>query len=89
LDKWNSLHKNDKLGNKYEHENTLYYKKYQTTDLAFFLGSTKKIIVVQKLSHTCFTQILLSSKNNKNQPLKALELHIIIFLQIMHDTYFS
>jgi hypothetical protein len=40
LDKWNSLHKNDKLGPKYEHENTLYYEKYQTIDLAFFLGST-------------------------------------------------
>ena len=39
LDKWNSLHKNDKLGPKYEHENTLYYEKCQTTDLVFFLGS--------------------------------------------------
>jgi hypothetical protein len=68
LDKWNSLHKNDKLGPKYEHENTLYYEKYRTTDLAFFLGFTKQII-----------QILFSIKNNKNQPLKALELHLIIF----------
>jgi hypothetical protein len=40
LDKWNSLHKNDKLGPKYEHENTLYYEKYQTIDLVFSLGST-------------------------------------------------
>jgi hypothetical protein len=39
LDKWNSLHKNDKLAPKYEHENTLCYEKCQTTDLVFFLGS--------------------------------------------------
>jgi hypothetical protein len=32
---------------------------------------------------------LLSTKNNKNQPIKALELHIRIFLQNMHDIYFS
>jgi hypothetical protein len=34
-------------------------------------------------------QISLSSKNNKNQPIKALELHIKIFLQNIHDIYFS
>ena len=67
------------LGPNYEHENTLYYEKCQTTDLVFFLGSTQQIITVQKFSHACFIQILLSSKNNKNQPLKALELHLIIF----------
>ena len=89
FDKWSNLHKNDKLGPNYEHENTLYYEKCQTTDIIFFLCSTQQIINVQKLSHACFIQILLSSKNNKNQPLKALELHLTIFLQDMHGIYFS
>jgi hypothetical protein len=31
----------------------------------------------------------LSSKINKNQTIKALELHIQIFLQNMHERYFS
>jgi hypothetical protein len=36
-----------------------------------------------------FILIFLSSKNNKNQPIKALELDINIFLQNMYDIYFS
>jgi hypothetical protein len=43
----NNLHKNDKLGHKSEHENTMYYEKYQTIDLAFFLCSTQHKITVQ------------------------------------------
>jgi hypothetical protein len=35
-----------------------------------------------------FYTISLSSKNSKNQPIKALELHIQIFLQNMHGIYF-
>ena len=81
--------KNNKLWQDYEHENTLYCEKCQTTDEIFFLCSTQQIITVQKLSHACFIQILLSCKNNKNQPLKALELHLTIFLQDMHGIYFS
>jgi hypothetical protein len=46
-------------------------------------------ITVQKLSYACFIQISLSSKNNKNQPIKAFELHIKILLQNRHDIYFS
>jgi hypothetical protein len=42
-----------------------------------------------KIIISCFIQISLSSKNNKNQPIKALELHIKIFLRNMHDIYFS
>ena len=64
-------------------------KSAKTTDEIFFLCSTQQIITVQKLSHACFIQILLSSKNNKNKPLKALELHLTIFLQDMHGIYFS
>jgi hypothetical protein len=45
-------------------------------------------MTVQKFSHACFIQNLFSSKNNKNQPLKALELHLKIFPQHMHETYF-
>jgi len=46
-------------------------------------------MTVQKSSHACFIQSLLSNKNNKNQPLKVLELHLKIFPQHMHETYFS
>jgi hypothetical protein len=44
---------------------------------------------MQKLSYACFIQISLSSKNNKNQSIKTLKLHIKFFLQNMHDIYFS
>jgi hypothetical protein len=63
---------------------------YQTTDLVFF----SMIYIVNK-HYTKFIicmflyQISLSSKNNKNQPIKALELHIKIVLQNMHEIYFS
>jgi hypothetical protein len=43
----------------------------------------------KNLSYACFIQISLFSKNNKNQPIKALELHIQIFQQNMYDIYFS
>jgi len=46
-------------------------------------------MTVQKLSDACFMQLWLFSKNNKNQPLKGLELHLKIFPQHMHETYFS
>jgi hypothetical protein len=38
---YDCLHKNNNLGSQNEHKNTLYYEKYQTTDLSFFLDSTQ------------------------------------------------
>jgi hypothetical protein len=38
---YDCLHKNNNLGSKNEHKNILYYEKYQTTYLSFFLDSTQ------------------------------------------------
>jgi hypothetical protein len=48
-------------------KNTLYYEKYQTTDLAFFLHSTQQTITIKKLLYSCFIHIFLSIKNNNYQ----------------------
>jgi hypothetical protein len=58
---------------------------YQTTDLGF----SHVLHSNQPLYKNYHILIFLSTKNNKNQPIKALELDINIFLQNMQDIYFS
>ena len=94
LDKYNRLHKNDKLWWIIEHENTLYYEKCQTIDLVFFPWSTEHTITVQKVSPTCIIHIFSPSNFTRNQQLihityLAIFFHITCMTYIFHRKYIS